>query len=97
MIADVLYLYYIGIVGIVVWKYKNPCNTLLLTILHDSLCPAVIPPCPKGWLKFQINCYYFSADQQPWEKAMRNCQNLKAHLVVIDDKNDTDKQVSHSL
>ncbi|XP_032067750.1 perlucin-like protein [Thamnophis elegans] len=50
------------------------------------------PPCPKGWLKFQTNCYYFSTDQQPWEKAMKKCQILKAHLVVIDDKNDTDKQ-----
>ncbi|KAG8128867.1 hypothetical protein E2320_015683 [Naja naja] len=48
--------------------------------------------CPKGWLKFQTNCYYFSADQQPWEMAMSSCQSLKAHLVVIDDKNDTDKQ-----
>ncbi|KAK9406750.1 C-type lectin domain family 4 member G-like [Crotalus adamanteus] len=52
-----------------------------------------IPQCPKGWLKFQANCYYFSTDQQPWEKAMSNCQSLKAHLVVVDDKNDTDKQV----
>ncbi|ETE67146.1 C-type lectin domain family 4 member E, partial [Ophiophagus hannah] len=53
---------------------------------------SVIPQCPKGWLKFQTNCYYFSADQQPWEMAMSSCQSLKAHLVVIDDKNDTDKQ-----
>ncbi|KAM3846828.1 C-type lectin domain family 4 member E-like isoform 4-T4 [Vipera latastei] len=53
---------------------------------------SVIPQCPKGWLKFQTNCYYFSADQQPWEKAMSNCQSLNAHLVVTDDKNDTDKQ-----
>ncbi|XP_058028593.1 C-type lectin domain family 4 member M isoform X2 [Ahaetulla prasina] len=51
-----------------------------------------LPQCPKGWLKFQTNCYYFSADQQPWEKAMSNCQSLKAHLVVVDDKNDIDKQ-----
>lgn len=77
-------------------EVQNPCNTFLL-ILHDSLYPAVLPQCPKDWLKFQTNCYYFSADQQPWEKAMSNCQSLNAHLVVIDDKNDIDKQVSHSL
>lgn len=96
MIADVFYLYHIGIVGIVTWKYRILATPSYLPYCM-VLCPAVIPQCPKGWLKFQTNCYYFSADQQPWEKAMSNCQSLKAHLVVVDDKNDTDKQVSHSL
>ncbi|XP_063152562.1 C-type lectin domain family 4 member E-like [Candoia aspera] len=49
------------------------------------------PQCPEGWLKFQTHCYYFSAAQLPWEKAVSSCQSLSAHLVMID-KNDTDKQ-----
>uniref|UniRef100_A0A8C5RYI4 C-type lectin domain-containing protein n=1 Tax=Laticauda laticaudata TaxID=8630 RepID=A0A8C5RYI4_LATLA len=96
MIADVLHLYCVGIVGIALLK----CRILAIPsylLYCMALCPAVIPQCPKGWLKFQTNCYYFSADQQPWEMAMSSCLSLKAHLVVIDDKNDTDKQVSHSL
>ncbi|XP_026532807.1 C-type lectin domain family 2 member L-like isoform X1 [Notechis scutatus] len=73
--------------------YILVCVSLLMATAAFLLaCLKFIPQCPKGWLKFQTNCYYFSADQQPWEMAMSSCQSLKAHLVVIDGKNDTDKQ-----
>ncbi|KAM6467775.1 C-type lectin domain family 2 member L-like [Liasis olivaceus] len=71
--------------------YISVCVSLLMATAAFLLaCLKLIPQCPEGWLKFQANCYYFSADQHPWEKAMSICQSLNAHLVVIE--NDTDKQ-----
>uniref|UniRef100_A0A2D4NGS1 C-type lectin domain-containing protein n=1 Tax=Micrurus spixii TaxID=129469 RepID=A0A2D4NGS1_9SAUR len=73
--------------------YILVCVSLLMATAAFLLaCLKFIPQCPKGWLKFKTNCYHFSADQQTWEMAMSNCQSLKAHLIVIDDKNDTDEQ-----
>ncbi|XP_070595713.1 C-type lectin domain family 2 member B-like isoform X2 [Erythrolamprus reginae] len=73
--------------------YILVCVSLLIATVAFLLSVLkYLPQCPKGWQKFQTNCYYFSADQQPWEIAMSNCQSLTAHLVVLDNKNNTDKQ-----
>ena len=42
--------------------------------------------CPEGWRRFQESCYYFSADQMPWDESQQNCSGMGSHLVVINTK-----------
>ncbi|XP_067325778.1 asialoglycoprotein receptor 1-like isoform X2 [Anolis sagrei] len=39
--------------------------------------------CPKGWLPFARNCYWFSNSEMKWEDAKLDCENKEAHLVII--------------
>lgn len=50
--------------------------------------------CPEGWRRFQESCYYFSADQMPWDESQQNCSGMGSHLVVI---NTEAEQVSAGL
>ncbi|XP_006902732.1 PREDICTED: C-type lectin domain family 4 member G [Elephantulus edwardii] len=42
-------------------------------------------PCPTSWLPFAGSCYFFSKQQDKWEKAQMNCGNTGAHLVLVGD------------
>ncbi|XP_077477482.1 macrophage mannose receptor 1-like [Stigmatopora argus] len=45
-------------------------------------------PCPRGWLLYRDNCYYFNQNwyqRKSWYRARISCQRWKADLVVIQD------------
>ncbi|XP_055975659.1 C-type lectin domain family 17, member A [Sorex fumeus] len=39
--------------------------------------------CPKDWLPFQGECYYFSPNTMSWDAAQGFCQKHFSHLVII--------------
>ncbi|NXS73281.1 CLC4E protein, partial [Pandion haliaetus] len=39
--------------------------------------------CPKGWKRFQKNCYFFSNDMMRSVESEQNCTGMGSHLVVI--------------
>ncbi|XP_038201617.1 CD209 antigen-like protein E [Arvicola amphibius] len=40
-------------------------------------------PCPWEWELFQGSCYLFSRTLGSWEASAASCQNLGAHLVIV--------------
>ncbi|KAH0507706.1 CD209 antigen-like protein 2 [Microtus ochrogaster] len=40
-------------------------------------------PCPWEWELFQGSCYLFSRTLGSWEASVTSCQNLGAHLVIV--------------
>ncbi|XP_013364575.1 PREDICTED: CD209 antigen-like protein C isoform X2 [Chinchilla lanigera] len=40
-------------------------------------------PCPWNWEPFQGNCYLFSRTLGTWESSVSSCQDMGAHLVII--------------
>ncbi|XP_036933214.1 C-type lectin domain family 4 member M-like isoform X1 [Acanthopagrus latus] len=40
--------------------------------------------CKTGWQKFDISCYFVSAQQKNWTSSRQECINMGADLVVID-------------
>ncbi|XP_041534278.1 CD209 antigen-like protein C [Microtus oregoni] len=40
-------------------------------------------PCPWEWELFQGSCYLFSRTLGSWEASVASCQNLGAHLVIV--------------
>lgn len=41
------------------------------------------PLCSEGWRHYGLSCYYFSSDKKPWNASKKDCEDKKAHLVVI--------------
>uniref|UniRef100_A0A8D2NXG1 C-type lectin domain-containing protein n=1 Tax=Zosterops lateralis melanops TaxID=1220523 RepID=A0A8D2NXG1_ZOSLA len=39
--------------------------------------------CPKGWRRFQGNCYFLSSDTMSWAESEQNCTGMGSQLVVI--------------
>uniref|UniRef100_A0A287D5S7 CD209 antigen-like protein E n=1 Tax=Ictidomys tridecemlineatus TaxID=43179 RepID=A0A287D5S7_ICTTR len=50
---------------------------------HSSSPAALCRPCPWGWEAFQGNCYFFSRTLGTWENSVSSCQDMGAHLVII--------------
>uniref|UniRef100_A0A8C6A541 C-type lectin domain-containing protein n=1 Tax=Marmota marmota marmota TaxID=9994 RepID=A0A8C6A541_MARMA len=50
---------------------------------HSSSPAALCRPCPWGWEAFQGNCYLFSRTLGSWENSVSSCQDMGAHLVII--------------
>ncbi|KFP85770.1 C-type lectin domain family 4 member D, partial [Acanthisitta chloris] len=50
--------------------------------------------CPKGWKRFQGNCYYLSPDRMSWVESEQNCTGMGSHLVVINSAAEQIKKVS---
>ncbi|XP_028641351.1 CD209 antigen-like protein C [Grammomys surdaster] len=46
----------------------------------DSLCR----PCPWEWTFFHRKCYYFSKSQRNWNDSITACQEVEAHLVIVE-------------
>ncbi|TRZ09871.1 hypothetical protein HGM15179_017243 [Zosterops borbonicus] len=42
--------------------------------------------CPKGWRRFQGNCYFLSSDTMSWAESEQNCNGMGSQLVVINSK-----------
>nr|XP_030123882.3 C-type lectin domain family 4 member E isoform X1 [Taeniopygia guttata] len=42
--------------------------------------------CPKGWRRFQGNCYFLSPDTMSWSESAQNCTGMGSQLVVITSK-----------
>uniref|UniRef100_A0A3Q4ABC9 C-type lectin domain-containing protein n=1 Tax=Mola mola TaxID=94237 RepID=A0A3Q4ABC9_MOLML len=66
-------------------------NTFLfLTKVFDFFTATLCWKCEEGWEKFKEQCYYFTNNSSPWEKAREMCQNRGGDLVRIKSKNDAD-------
>ncbi|XP_052610633.1 CD209 antigen-like protein D [Peromyscus californicus insignis] len=52
----------------------------LKTEVRDGLCQ----PCPRDWVLFHGNCYFFSKSQRNWHNSITACQEVGAQLVIID-------------
>ncbi|XP_051018059.1 CD209 antigen-like protein D [Acomys russatus] len=52
----------------------------LKTKVHDGFCQ----PCPRDWMFFHENCYFFSKSQRNWHNSLTTCQELGAQLVIIE-------------
>nr|XP_035972375.1 C-type lectin domain family 4 member A-like isoform X1 [Halichoerus grypus] len=46
--------------------------------------------CPKAWKSFSSNCYFISTITRNWTESERNCSEMKAHLLVINTKDEQD-------
>ncbi|XP_018430184.1 PREDICTED: asialoglycoprotein receptor 1-like, partial [Nanorana parkeri] len=44
------------------------------------------PICSTGWTQYGLSCYYLSSDSKPWNASKKECEDRKAHLVVINDE-----------
>ncbi|XP_019481694.1 PREDICTED: C-type lectin domain family 4 member A isoform X2 [Hipposideros armiger] len=44
--------------------------------------------CPKNWKPFSLNCYFISKEDNNWTESEKNCSGMKAHLLVINTKNE---------
>ncbi|XP_052610774.1 CD209 antigen-like protein E [Peromyscus californicus insignis] len=53
-----------------------------LTQINASLA-GLCRPCPWDWELFQGSCYLFSRTLGSWEASASSCQDLGAHLVII--------------
>uniref|UniRef100_UPI003AB0C479 C-type lectin domain family 4 member E-like n=1 Tax=Centroberyx gerrardi TaxID=166262 RepID=UPI003AB0C479 len=42
--------------------------------------------CQTGWRKFEISCYYISAEKRNWTVSRQDCKSKGADLAVINSK-----------
>ncbi|XP_006914731.1 C-type lectin domain family 4 member A isoform X2 [Pteropus alecto] len=74
-------------------KVLFPLLTLLL-LLAISFFIAFIKKdwscCPKNWKSFSLNCYFISNESKNWAESVKNCSGMKAHLLVINSKDEQD-------
>ncbi|XP_073421031.1 asialoglycoprotein receptor 1-like [Dendrobates tinctorius] len=47
--------------------------------------------CSPGWRHFALSCYYLSARLRPWEFAKKDCEDRKAQLVIINNKEEQEE------
>uniref|UniRef100_A0A674IQS9 C-type lectin domain-containing protein n=1 Tax=Terrapene triunguis TaxID=2587831 RepID=A0A674IQS9_9SAUR len=51
-------------------------------------CPALpdfaVTWCPKDWVGFEGNCYFFSDDEGSWDSSQNSCSSLRASLAAIE-------------
>uniref|UniRef100_A0A667G4D8 NECAP endocytosis associated 1 n=1 Tax=Lynx canadensis TaxID=61383 RepID=A0A667G4D8_LYNCA len=46
--------------------------------------------CPKDWKPFSSNCYFISNTMRNWTESEKNCIAMKAHLLVVNTKDEQD-------
>ncbi|XP_008103848.2 C-type lectin domain family 2 member D isoform X2 [Anolis carolinensis] len=61
---------------------------ILFTERKNEGCPDLLPavfadPCPKGWLGYQMKCYYFSVNEGNWTSGNSHCSSHNASLAVV--------------
>uniref|UniRef100_A0A803TYF4 C-type lectin domain-containing protein n=1 Tax=Anolis carolinensis TaxID=28377 RepID=A0A803TYF4_ANOCA len=61
---------------------------ILFTERKNEGCPNLLPavfadPCPKGWLGYQMKCYYFSVNEGNWTSGNSHCSSHNASLAVV--------------
>nr|XP_016854836.1 PREDICTED: C-type lectin domain family 2 member D isoform X3 [Anolis carolinensis] len=64
------------------WCYKSERER------KNEVCPDLFPavfadPCPKGWLGYQMKCYYFSVNEGNWTSGNSHCSSHNASLAVV--------------
>lgn len=50
----------------------------------------ICPPCPDGWNRIDISCYYVSKEETTWDLARNDCYERSSILVMIKDKMESD-------
>ncbi|XP_028641317.1 CD209 antigen-like protein C, partial [Grammomys surdaster] len=77
------------LVAVLVQGFKGPSSSenekiykqlMQLETGVDSLCR----PCPWEWTFFHRKCYYFSKSQRNWNDSITACQEVEAHLVIVE-------------
>ncbi|XP_003796507.1 C-type lectin domain family 4 member A-like [Otolemur garnettii] len=46
--------------------------------------------CPKRWMSFSSKCYFISTELRSWNESQKNCSEMRAHLLVINTKEEQD-------
>lgn len=46
--------------------------------------------CPKDWKPFNVSCYFISTEITNWKESKKQCSAMKAHLLVINTKEEQD-------
>ncbi|XP_067319447.1 C-type lectin domain family 2 member D-like [Anolis sagrei] len=61
-------------------------SAILFSGRRNARCPDLLPadPCPKGWLGYQMKCYYFSTIEGNWTSGNRHCSSHNASLAMVD-------------
>ncbi|XP_072255312.1 hepatic lectin-like [Pyxicephalus adspersus] len=44
--------------------------------------------CRKGWQRYGLKCYIKSSIKKPWDVAKKDCEEMKAHLVIINEEDE---------
>ncbi|XP_073479353.1 uncharacterized protein [Aquarana catesbeiana] len=68
-------------------RYKEETNSGLkrdVSGLQES--GLTDPTCSMGWAQYGQSCYYVSSNSLPWSASKKDCEDKKAHLVVINDQ-----------
>ncbi|XP_072925649.1 uncharacterized protein [Hemitrygon akajei] len=68
-------------------KMEGTITKLQNDILHQS---DNQPRCPTQWTLFRNSCYRFSLATSTWVEALRQCESVDAHLVVINNAEEQD-------
>uniref|UniRef100_A0A670Z755 C-type lectin domain-containing protein n=1 Tax=Pseudonaja textilis TaxID=8673 RepID=A0A670Z755_PSETE len=53
--------------------------------------------CPRGWLTFHTSCYWTTLSRGTWEEAKKDCEEKKAHLVILNSANEKAFVKTHRL
>ncbi|VTJ91438.1 Hypothetical predicted protein, partial [Marmota monax] len=70
---------------------KEPIHPELKCSRHYSIMKGKVwSCCPKNWKSFSSSCYFISTDAKSWNKSEENCSRMKAHLLVINSKEEQD-------
>ncbi|XP_060540657.1 asialoglycoprotein receptor 1-like isoform X3 [Pantherophis guttatus] len=46
--------------------------------------------CPRGWVNFRSSCYWTTQSTDTWQGAKKDCEDKKAHLVILNSADETD-------
>ncbi|PIO16700.1 hypothetical protein AB205_0008070, partial [Aquarana catesbeiana] len=41
------------------------------------------PLCSKRWMQYGLSCYFISLSPRPWNVSKKDCEDMGAHLIVI--------------
>ncbi|CAK6443685.1 unnamed protein product [Pipistrellus nathusii] len=77
------------IVMIIIWS-AIIINSLFNQAEPISLNESYCGPCPKNWLCYKKNCYYFFNESKNWFQSQASCMSQNSSLLKIYSKEDQD-------